>query len=248
MNPDRIYFSGDYPNWDLALLDCEVHPTEPVRERVLAATLKIRDNQAVEQGVFSGRSPANFPLLTALLSATLKSEEYLKVLDFGGSLGISYFHSRRFLGPVRWSVVELPELVALGSRHFASNELSFYDSIENCLWVDHVPKIVLLSGVLQCLPEPWETLRRLLEIRAPFVFLDRTALIDSGTDRLTVQHVPASIYRIDHPAWFLNEGTLTSVLADAGYECLCDFPAIDRYTIPGASISFKGFFFRLLPS
>jgi putative methyltransferase (TIGR04325 family) len=99
----------------------------------------------------------------------------------------------------------------------------------------------VLSGVLQYLPDPWGTLRKLLGIRAPLVFLDRTALIDSASDRLTIQHVPASIYRVDHPVWFLSETTLAAILADAGYECLCDFPAIDRYTLPGADISFKGF-------
>jgi putative methyltransferase (TIGR04325 family) len=113
INPNQIYFSGDYSSWTTALKECEIHPTEPVHEKVLAATLKIRATEAVQEGVFSGRSSCNFALITALLSVALKSRSHLKVLDFGGSIGISYFHSRRFLGAlpeITWSVVELPEL------------------------------------------------------------------------------------------------------------------------------------------
>jgi putative methyltransferase (TIGR04325 family) len=167
-------------------------------------------------------------------------------LDFGGSLGISYFHSRDFLREVlevAWSVIELPNFVAAGRKHLESEELRFYETVEDCVRY-HTPNIILLSGVLQCLTDPWERLTNLLQTGIPYVFIDRTGVIESDRDRLTIQHVPEWIYRVDKPVWFLSETKLLSCLADADYKCLCDFAAIDNYTLSGAKISFKGFICR----
>jgi hypothetical protein len=48
----------------------------------------------------------------------------------------------------------------------------------------------VVSGVLALLPEPWKTLTELLQSGALYAFFDRTALIDSDRDWLTLQHVP----------------------------------------------------------
>jgi putative methyltransferase (TIGR04325 family) len=98
-----------------------------------------------------------------------------------------------------------------------------------------------ISGVLAYLPDPWKTL---MDLVAPYVFIDRTGLIDSDRDRLTIQHVPEWVYQTDMLTWFVSETKLLSALADAGYVCLCDFPAIDNYTLPGTKIFFKGFICR----
>jgi len=244
--PDQIYFSGDYPDWAEASAACEVPWTEQMLEKVLAATLKIRGNEAIEKGVFRGRVACNFALITALLSAAAKNGNYLSVLDFGGSLGVSYYYSRAFLrdvSEVKWSIVELPDLVAAGRRHLESEQLRFHETIEESIRY-HTPTIAVLSGVLQYLRDPGKTLLDILQIGAPIVFIDRTALIDSDRDRLCIQHVPESIYRIDLPAWFLSETKLLSTLTDSDYACLCDFPAIDNYALPGARVSFKGFICR----
>ena len=242
---DQIYFSGDYSEWAEALRQCATYDAGHILERVLSATLKVRRGEPIEQkdGVFFGRVPYNFALISALLSAAIHSGNRLSVLDFGGSLGISYFHSRDFLRDileVAWSVVELPNFVAAGKKHLESKELCFYETIEDCMR-NHNPNIVVLSGVLQCLAHPWETLKSLLKIGAPYVFIDRTGMIESDRDRLTIQHVPEWIYRVEKPVWFLSEKKLRSCLPATNYVCLCDFAATDNYTLPGAKISFKGF-------
>ncbi len=101
----------------------------------------------------------------------------LSVLDFGGSLGTTYFQCRDFLsaaGPFRWSIVEQPEHVKCGREEFADGRLQFYTSIAECLTHEQ-PNVLLLSGVIQCLPEPYEFLADVLERRFPHVIVDRTA-------------------------------------------------------------------------
>jgi putative methyltransferase (TIGR04325 family) len=248
---EETYFSGDYPDWAEASRQCAGYQTSGILEKVLCAELKVRKGEAIAQrnGVLFEKIPYNFPLISTILSAATHSGNRLSVLDFGGSLGSSYFHSRDFLqdvSAVAWSVVEQPNFVEAGKEHLESGELSFYETVEECLR-HRKPNVIVLSGVLAYLPDPWKTLMSLLQIAAAYVFIDRTGLIDSERDRLTIQHVPESVYLADIPAWFLSERKLLSCLADAGYICLCDFPAIDNYTLPGSRVFFKGFICRKSP-
>jgi putative methyltransferase (TIGR04325 family) len=128
-------------------------------------------------------------------------------------------------------------------KHLQSKELKFYETIGSCLQ-DNVPNIIVLSGVLQNLIDPWAILSRLLQIGAPYLFIDRTGTIDAPRDRLTVQHVPERIYRYDHPAWFLSEAKLRSCILSANYACIYDFATGYRYELPGAKILLKGFICR----
>jgi len=245
---DEIYFFGDYSDWDEASRQCAAYGTDQILERVLSATLKVRKGEAIERkdGVFFGRVPYNCALISTLLSAAIHSQNLLSVLDFGGSLGISYFHSRDYLRDVleiAWSIVEVPNFVAAGRKHLQSDELRFYETIEDCVRC-RTPNIILLMGVLQCLAYPWDTLKNLLQIGVPYVFIDRTGMIDSDRDRLMIQYVPERIYRADQPVWFLSETKLLSSLKDAGYICLYDFLSGYQYTLPGAKVSWKGFIYR----
>lgn len=245
---DEIYFAGDYSDWAAASHQCGGYETRGILEKVLSAELKVRKGEAIAQrdGVLLDRIPYNFPLISTLLSAAIHSGNRLSVLDFGGSLGSSYFHSRDFLrdvSEVAWSVVEQSNFVAAGKKHLEFGELSFCETIEECIR-HHSPNMIVLSGVLAYLPDPWKTLIDLLQIGASYVFIDRTGLIDSDHDRLTIQHVPGWVYEAEIPAWFLSEAKLLSFLTDARYICLCDFPAIDNYTLPGSKIFFKGFICR----
>jgi putative methyltransferase (TIGR04325 family) len=245
---DHIYFEGDYASWDDASKQCASPDTGQVLEKVLPVTLKIKRSEPLNEKdvIFFGRPRFNPALISSALSAAIRSGNRLNVLDFGGSLGVSYFHSRDFLrdlAEVKWSVIELPNMVAAGKQHLQSPELRFFDTIEGCL-NQNTPNIIVMSGVLQCLPEPWTTLKRLLEIGAPYVFIDRTGVIESIKDRLTIQHVPERIYRYDHPAWWLSESRLLSCFADYGYQCLNDFKTGYQWELPGAKIAFKGFIFR----
>jgi putative methyltransferase (TIGR04325 family) len=69
--------------------------------------------------------------------------------------------------------------------------------------------VLLLSSVLQYLQDPWQSLTEMLKLPIPHVVLDRTAVLRGGeSSLLSVQHVPASIYRATYPAWFLAKNQL----------------------------------------
>ncbi len=245
---DQIYFSGDYENWAEAARHATGYNQKEILETVVSATLAVKSGKAAAQreGVLLDQIPYNFPLITTLLNAALQDGNRLDVLDFGGSLGSSYFDSRGLLEAVsdlNWSTIEQPHFVAAGRRHVASNELHFFETIEDCV-KNYQPNVVILSGVLQYLPKPWDTLQTLRRLGSLYIFVDRTAFIMADSDRLTIQHVPGWIYKASIPAWFLSKTKFLKWISESGYKVLGEFPALDDYALPGADVSFEGFICR----
>ena len=119
--------------------------------------LQVKNGTAVHErdSVLFPKVEHNFALLAGLLQAVDNGE--LSVLDFGGSLGSSYFQCRPFLASlksVRWSIVEQPAYVECGRREFADERLRFYRTVEECL-ENESPQVLLLSGVIHCLADPY---------------------------------------------------------------------------------------------
>lgn len=145
-----------------------------------------------------------------------------------------------------WSIVEQPQWVAIGQREFETEQLRFYPTIDDCLAVQQV-NVVLLSSVLPYLKEPYALLDDLVSRRIPNVFIDRTPILDGKPDRLTVQHIPASIYGRDtsYPAWFLNRDKLVGRIATS-YDLVTEFDALDGSADLGDCRGFfKGFLFQI---
>jgi putative methyltransferase (TIGR04325 family) len=242
---EQIEFSGDYRSWSEAASLATGYDQRDILEKVVSATLAVKTGKAKSQrdGILLEENSHNFPLITTLLSAALADGNRLNVLDFGGSLGSSYFDSRSFIeqiSEVNWSIVEQAHFVAAGKEHVASNELHFFETIEDCARV-HRPNVVILSGVLQYLPDPWGTLQGLQRLESLYLFVDRTAFTMADADRLTIQHIPGWDYSASIPAWFFSQDKFLKRISDSNYGVVSEFQALDHYSLPGAQVAFKGF-------
>jgi len=169
----------------------------------------------------------SWPLLAALMWVAAQHDGALSVLDFGGSLGTTYFQNRAFLASlekrVRWSIVEQPSFVTCGREHFTTDELTFYDSVEDCLRVEK-PDVIVLSGVLQYLEHPCRQLEVLVDLGIPHIVVDLAPVFDHR-DRLTVQKVPPEIYDASYPCWIFNERRLRAFL-DERCHLVADFDCV----------------------
>jgi putative methyltransferase (TIGR04325 family) len=174
-----------------------------------------------------------------------KSGGKLRVLDFGGSLGSTYFAVRPFLTDLKefkWSIIEQPKFVEIGKEYFEDHYLNFYNDIEFCYLQEH-PNVILLSGVLQYLEHPYHLIETILNLNIEYIIIDRTPFV-RGEERLTVQVTPPEIYDKSYPAWFLNEQKLLTHLAGK-YERIAEFSSLDKAeNIP---CEYKGLVFKLLP-
>lgn len=243
-----IRFSGDYKSWEEAERAATGYSAAEILEKTRRAMQKVRDGEAVYErdSIIFDEIQHSFPLLAGLLRVATANENLLSVLDFGGALGSSYFQCRQFLSvakQLRWNVVEQPAHVACGQAEFSNDHLHFYRTIDECL-VAEQPNVLLLSGVVQYLPEPYKFLAESLRHEFTYVIVDRTAFLRNGGDLLTVQHVPAWIYHASYPAWFLSEGQFLACF-NHGYDLLASFPAPGSLQFDGGLADYKGFIFKL---
>ena len=207
----REIWSGEYSTWADAEVFCTGYNSPIILEKCRTSLLKVKSGEAVYErdSVLFDEIQYSWGLLAGLQKAALENNGKLCVLDFGGSLGSTYFQNREFLSSLKelqWCIVEQAHFVECGKKDFENDQLKFYYTVEECM-ANHNPNVLLLSSVLQYLEKPHQWLERFLSFKFPTVILDRTGFVENETDILTVQTVPRSIYEASYPAWFFGSNT-----------------------------------------
>ena len=230
---EGIRFEGEFETWDEAASQCGGYDDAAILAKVLDATLKVKRGDAAceRDSVLFDHMHYSWPVLAALMWAAARNSGNLSVLDFGGALGSSYFQSRKFLwglSAVCWSVVEQPHYVEAGRALIQDHRLRFYGQVEECLH-EQAPNVILLSGVLQCIADPYGLLATLLASGCDMVILDRTCYVNKGRkERISIQHVPSSIYSASYPCRFFVEENMLATFEAAGYDLVERFAALDN--------------------
>ncbi len=247
--PREAVFRGDFGTWDEARRASGGYDDSVILEKVKNALLRVKQGEAVYErdSVLFDKPQYPWPLLASLLWIATKNGNRLDILDFGGSLGTTYFQIRKFLShldEMRWNIIEQPEFVRCGRERFQDSTLRFYISIEECL-TEKRPDVFILSSVLPYLETPHDVLDELIRHRPRYLILDRTPILDHGDDRLTVQTVPPEIYRASYPAWFFNRERLLAHFAGE-YDTVAEFDAMSGvFKIDNEVARDKGFIFAL---
>ncbi len=206
--PPSLAWSGDYKSWAEIETISTGFSSADILEKCKTSLLKVKTGEAVYErdSVLFDEIQYSWPLLAGLQRTALENNGKLCVMDFGGSLGSTYYQNKEFLQGLhylQWCVIEQPNFVDCGKKHFEDEQLKFYYTIEECILL-HKPDILLLSSVLQYLEKPYEWIERFIALKIPCIIIDRTAFIESARDILTVQNVPEEIYKASYPAWFFN--------------------------------------------
>lgn len=240
-------FQGRYPTWSAAAAAATGYQKADILERTresLKRAVNIPGAFAQDGKIFHASEP-RLPLLTGLLLAAARANGRLSVLDFGGALGNTYFQHRDFLrglAELRWQVVEQENHVRCGREEFADGTLSFFATIAEGAKAER-PNAVVLSSVLQYLPEPYAVLDELLALRPEVVVVDRTPFAVAGEEFLTVQKVDPTIYEASYPAWVFEERKLVEKFRNA-YETYVAYTCDDD--LDPAAV-YKGFVFVRKP-
>jgi len=243
-----IRFVGTYPNWRAAQKNAIGYDANEILRQVMEKThLVVLGEVAYERdGVVFDEPAYSYPLIALLLRAASENNSRLIVLDFGGSLGSTYYQCRSFFGGVsslKWCVVEQSHFVEAGNSHFADKVLSFYNSIAESSG-KYQPNVVLFSGVLQYLPEPYAILEQAISRQPDYIVIDRTSFVAEGDTVLSLQKIPKTIVEGSYPVWLFNEQKIKRVFAER-YTEIATFDAIDGSIGYGRlKANFKGVIFR----
>ena len=241
---DDNRFEGEFASWEEARSRCTGYDSEDILARVLAATLKVKQGTAAfeRDSVLFEEIEYVWPVVAGLMMAAARNTGTLNVLDFGGSLGSSYFQNLRLLNTlprVQWNIIEQPHFVKAGKAYIQDEKLRFYSSIQECL-TENKPNVILLSSVLEYLSEPASIFLSLLNVGADSVILDRTSINCSMSDRIYVQHVPASIYSASYPCRSFSESGLLAA-ARGKYRLSADFQSLPFPALERTGSSQKGY-------
>ena len=239
---------GPYRSWDLANQHAAGYAAADILVRVAAATREVVAGRAAfeRDGVVFDRGELNFPLLAGLLRQATRGGGHLHVVDFGGALGGTYHQCRSFLNSVptlRWSIIEQAHFVDAGRAEFETDVLRFFSSVEECEQVSGVDAI-LLSSVLQYLPDARSLLRTFVAMAVPTIIVDRSPEVDTRDDIFAVQVVPPEIYPASYAFRAFGKGAIESMLGDE-YRSVACFDAVDPDMSVGVvPVRFRGWIFE----
>jgi len=221
----------DYKSWQEAKDASMGYDADAIARKVNTSLQKVKNGTAVYErdSVLFDEIQYSWPLLAGLMYAAAKSQGALHVIDFGGSLGSTYFQNKKFLDglkEVSWSILEQKHFVKIGKKEFEDERLKFFDDIKSCFIMDR-PTILVLSSVLQYIEKPYVLLEELLQFDFEFIVIDRTPF--ACQERLTVQKVPPSIYEASYPCWFFEEKQFLSAFLHR-YHVVESFDGLDGKT------------------
>jgi putative methyltransferase (TIGR04325 family) len=251
--PDKLFlflkgygWYGDFKSWNEAQQHSIGYDAENIVSQVKASMLKIKNGEAIYErdSVIFNKVEYSWELLSALMWIAAQNKGDLHIIDFGGSLGSTYYQNKVFLdslSKVSWNIVEQPNYVKAGIESFQNDQLHFYTSINEC-YQKSKEKIntILFSGVLQYLENPYNILKEVFEYPIDYIIIDRTGFTLNDRERITIQKVPNRIYKATYPCWFFSEKEFISHFEEHHYKLIFDFSSLDCANIRS---KYKGFVF-----
>jgi putative methyltransferase (TIGR04325 family) len=241
-------WSGNYHSWESALTVCTGYDDARILKKVLGSILETKDAEGVyerDSSVITGEPEFAFNALEWIMKCACQNK--IDVIDFGGSLGSTYFQLIPYLSDyeVSWNIIEQKHFVSLGKKNLENDELKFFTNIDD-IEKPNGSRIFFSSSTLQYLPEPFVTLRQLRLSDYEYLIFDRISVLDSEKDRLTVQVVPPSRYKSIYPCWFLSENNFVDKMSSFGFDLIDKFSALGgkEATKKIENSGYKGFFFE----
>jgi putative methyltransferase (TIGR04325 family) len=241
-----IQFHKTSLQWDAVLKKTSGYSSENILVKCRDSLLKVKNDEYPYErdSVLFNEIEYFFPLLSSLFYISSKNNNTLNLVDFGGSLGSTYFQNKDILKQagiiINWNIIEQNNFVECGKKHFADSELHFYncfDEISRC-------SAVLLSSVLQYLKEPYVLLQEICDRAFEYLIIDRTVFLkDKEDDLLAIQKVPEKIYDVSYPVWFLSLNKFTEYIKQH-YEIIFEWPALDQHTLRGCEAVGLGFLLK----
>jgi len=212
---------GNYSSWENAKKDSIGYDSDLILDKVKNSLLKVKNGEAIYErdSILFDKMEYSWPLLAALLWIANKNMGKLNIIDFGGSLGSTYFQNKPFLkdlSELHWNIIEQEKFVECGKHYFEDVE------------------------------SPYDLLEKIIGLNFTYIIFDRTSFLEHGKDRITVQKVPPHIYNASYPAWVFEKKKFLDFFKGK-YELIAEFEAYvgkEYYIVNNVKAGDKGFIFR----
>lgn len=154
-------------------------------------------------------------LLPPVAAMMLKSKNELRILDFGGGLGIGYMTLAESIDRcserIRYSIVEVPQICEVGRKLFLDMSVTFLDSLPSKCKFD----LLYSASALQYVEDWQQLIKSMSGYGADYILLSD---VFAGSIRTfaTLQNYYGS--RIRH--WFFNLDELLAIFSSTGYRMI----------------------------
>ena len=240
-----IRYKYGFSSWMEAKAASTGYSENSILEKVSSQTALIvaRNSGWVRDGYYFPEAKLDFEILSVLSLHTAKTSK-LRVLDFGGALGTTYFQNRRILEKFGiafcWNIIEQPNFVREGKQILGSfNNLHFFESFKDA--TPSASDLVIFSSVLEYLEDPYRVLQEIMdwEVKPLGIVIDRSPIDAVSSDKYVVQSVDESIHRAKLPLRILGQDRITEILSN-GYSLISDWVSS---TQPDSKSVAKGLYF-----
>ena len=211
-----VSFEGRFPSFEIAKEKCGGYEEDTIFEKVKSAAISVKEGKACYErdGYLFYEKDYYLQLLAILYSVFLEYGE-LNVIDFGGSMGSTYFQNKdkliNIIDKIKWNIVEQKHFVDFGKEYLEDEILKFYYAIyeiEKC-------NCVIFGSSLQYLENYKVFLTKIAERKIPYLVIDRLPV--SNETWVSIEYVHEPIYEASYPLYILSENDLISLLRDIGY-------------------------------
>lgn len=225
--PRKYGWTGNYQDWNLAKNKCAGYNDDIILSKIKESTLKVKNGEFAweRDGMILDRVYYSWPLLSHLMLSAARNKGDLSVIDFGGSLGTSYFQNRQYLkslANVTWTIVEQPNYVKIGTENIAFEGLDFCETIDLAFEKHKKYDVFLINCVLPYLDDPYEFLEHLKSYSFKTIIIENTYYNYKPEDRICIQTVDPMFYDSSYPCWFLNYEKVKSIFLDS-YEVFQEY-------------------------
>jgi putative methyltransferase (TIGR04325 family) len=224
-------------SWDYILQKTtNGYDKDQILQKCKASLLKVKNDEYPYErdSVLFNEKEIFFSLLSSLFYVSLKNNHKLNIIDFGGSLGSTYFQNKDILKQagitINWNIIEQDNFVKCGKEYFSNEELHFYNNIDEVLKQTDI-YVCLLSSVLPYLKEPYAIFETIRQSNIKYIIIDRTVFLNNETnDILTIQTVSPEIYEASYPAWFLSLNKFNNNIKNK-YNILLKWDSLDQHNL-----------------
>lgn len=245
----KIYFSGIYNNWKDAKKSSKGYDDQKILERVKYSTTILLSGKTVHErdGFLLKKNELPYEILSIILRASIENKNKCKVIDFGGSLGSTYYNNRSFFNNIKdlkWTVVEQNNFVKAGNKYFANKIINFCNTIDKAQKYLRKPNVIILSGTIQYLSNPYLILKKIIKIKADYIIVDRSPFLINGKTKLTIQKIPKTLIKTSYPIWLFNETEFKKKFKKK-YQEIATFNALDGVLGSGKLMAnYKGIIYK----
>lgn len=205
---------GPYDSFEEATQRSSGYNSQIILDKVFNAVVDVLEgNYAYERDGTTFAIRPSIDNLRRILIAHLQEDDVLA--DFGGGLGCAFVNNRDlFRHSNRYIVVEQSIFVEAG-RDLSKKYGLPIQFIDNLCHLPVKPDIIILSGVLQYIPNAEQVLRKVAELMPRLIIVDRTAFApNNSSPKWWIQDEPVYYqFPISYPIRPLPLETIISLLS-----------------------------------